>query len=67
MVSAARLPAATASITDFGPETASPPAKTPSSEVWSVTGSALKYRPWVAAPMCLTNSSSLVCPMAVMI
>ena len=51
----------------LGPETASPPAKTPSSEVWSVTGSALKYRPWVAAPICLMNSSSLVCPMAVMI
>ena len=41
MDSAARLPAATASITDAGPETLSPPAKMPGTDVCSVTGSVL--------------------------
>ena len=47
MDSAARLPAATASITDLGPTHCIAPGENPSSEVWRVTGSALKYRPWV--------------------
>ena len=40
MPTAARSPAATASTTDEGPLTASPPAKTHLCEVWPVTGSA---------------------------
>ena len=40
MLSAASFPLATASTTDLGPWKASPPAKTPSIGVCSVTGSA---------------------------
>ena len=42
MDSAARFPAATAWIMEAGPETLSPPAKTPLTDVSSVTGSTLK-------------------------
>ena len=38
MPTAARLPAATASTTDDGPVTASPPENIHFSEVWPVTG-----------------------------
>ncbi len=54
MDSAARLPAATASITDLGPLTASPPAKTPGQRGLERHGIRLEV-PARAAPTCLSE------------
>jgi len=60
----ALLPAATASTTDAGPETTSPPAKTPGHVVSSVTGSTWMVPPAVVFSFSGIEAGSTVWPTA---
>ena len=66
MDSAARLPAATACMTEAGPVTLSPPANTPLVDVSNVTGSTLKQPRSMSMPQVSVNCLSSDCPMAMM-